>query len=59
MQAVSGHAPGRAGEGEAGRVLTLVLFLRHDGVAQGEEAEELVRVGVPHLDGLQERGVPE
>ena len=48
----------RAGKCRPAPGLTSALLLRHDGVAQGEEAEELVGVGVPRLDSLQESGVP-
>ena len=41
------------------RIQTWVLLFRHDGVAEREEAEKLVRVAVAQLDGVQEACVPE
>lgn len=38
---------------------TFALLLGHDGVAEREQAEELVHVGIPQLDGFQQAGVPE
>lgn len=45
-------------ETEPAPQLTFILFFGHDSVTQGKEAKELMCMGVPHLDSLQEAGVP-
>lgn len=50
----------RAAQGQAPpSAPTFALLLGHDGVAEREQAEELVHVVVSQLDGFQQAGVPE